>query len=282
MNEIHTIWPADFPEQLKQIPDVPAKLYIEGTFPPAHFKLLCVVGSRKYTSYGKEVCESLIKGLKGYEIAIVSGLALGIDGIAHTAAIEAGLLTIAVPGSGIDRNILYPSSHRGLATKIIESGGCLLSEFEPDFPAAPWTFPQRNRIMSGLSHATLIIESELKSGTLITAKLGTEFNRDVGTVPGSIFSRTSEGPHMLLRLGATPICKSEDIIEMLHLSPITHDPQIEKIYTIEEKQIINLLPMSKEELFANLDMTVSTFHILISSMEIKGLIKEVRGELYKA
>lgn len=279
MNTIHILKPQDFPLLLKEIPDLPSTLYIEGSLPPPEYKLLCVVGARKFSSYGKEICENLIKGLKGYPIAIVSGLALGIDGIAHQAALDAGLPTIAVPGSGIDPNVLYPASHRQLAKKILEAGGCLLSEFAPDFPAAPWTFPQRNRIMAGMSHATLVIEAELKSGTLITSKLATDFNRDVGTIPGSIFSKTSEGPHQLLRLGAAPITSSKDILEMLHIEPI-ETQQEHHDYTPEEQKIIDLLPMSKDELLDALQISVSKFQILLSSMEIKGYIKEIMGEIF--
>ena len=183
--------------------------------PKGDAKFLCVVGSRKYTDYGKEACQKLIAGLRGHNIVIVSGLALGIDGIAHRAALDAGLTTIAIPGSGLNPSVLYPSSNRQLAEKIIESGGALISEFEPMFKATTYSFPQRNRIMAGISHATLIIEAEIKSGTLITSRLATEYNRDVATVPGSIFSKTSEGPNMLLRLGATPVSSSAHILETL-------------------------------------------------------------------
>ncbi|MES3005459.1 MAG: DNA-processing protein DprA, partial [Patescibacteria group bacterium] len=133
-------------------------------------KFLCVVGSRQYTSYGKELCISLIKSLAGRPVIIISGLALGIDGIAHQTALDVGLPTIAVPGSGLHPNVLYPRSHLHLAEKIIEKGGLLASEYEPQIRASPWSFPMRNRIMAGLSHAVLIIEAEENSGTLVTAR----------------------------------------------------------------------------------------------------------------
>jgi DNA processing protein len=193
-----------FLNSLFETPDCPKQLYIKGTLPAmtANTRILTVVGSRKYTSYGKEVCQKLIEGLRGTDTIVVSGLALGIDGIAHRAALDAGLRTIAVLGNGLSEKVLYPKSHLNLAREIVESGGALISEYEPDMEARPYTFPARNRICVGLSHAVLVIEAEEKSGTLITSKLATDYNRDVLTVPGNIFSDSAKGPHMLIRLGA--------------------------------------------------------------------------------
>ena len=269
----------EFPELLKEIPDPPKKLYVRGTLPNPEMKLLCIVGSRKYTPYGKEVCEKLVQEITGYNIAIISGLALGIDAIAHKAALNAGIHTIAIPGSGLNDDILYPSSHRILARNILEAGGALLSEFEPDFKAAPFAFPQRNRIMAGLSHATLIIEAEEKSGTLITARLATDYNRDVLIVPNSIFSRTSSGPHMLLRLGAIPITKSDDILEALHLEKEVVADVEDYNVSEDEKNILRRLPMTRDELIREMGLPASETNILLSAMELKGLIKESLGEI---
>jgi DNA processing protein len=272
------------PEMLREIPDCPEKLYIQGKLPNPETKLLCVVGSRKYNQYGKDACEKIISGLRGYDITIVSGLALGIDGIAHRSALDAGLKTIAVPGSGLDDSVLYPSTHKNLAKKILENGGALISEFEPKFHATPYSFPQRNRIMAGMSHAVLVIEAEIKSGTLITSKFATEYNRDVLTIPGSIFSKNSEGPNMLLRLGATPIRTSEDILEALGFK-IDEAPQnLELKYSDcsdEELLVIKILkePLPKDELIRALKMPISQANAIISIMEIKGLIEESLGEI---
>lgn len=198
-----------------EIPQPPKQIWIRGNLPPDTHVMLTVVGSRKCTSYGKQVCESLITGLATYPIAIVSGLALGIDGIAHRAALKAGLPALAVPGSGLDDSAIIPRTHLDLANEILTAGGGFISEYEPKMPAAQWTFPQRNRLMAGMARATLVIEAEHKSGTRITAKLATDYNRDVLAVPGSIFSPTSEGTNELIRLGATPITCSADIIEAL-------------------------------------------------------------------
>ena len=282
--EIEILENKNFPEMLQEIPDPPSKLYFQGKLPSPSTKLLAVVGSRKYTQYGKDACEKLISGLRGYDITIVSGLALGIDGIAHKSALDAGLKTIAIPGSGLHESVLYPSTHKPLAEKILEASGALISEFEPKFRATPYSFPQRNRIMAGISHAVLVIEAEIKSGTLITSKFATEYNRDVFTVPGSIFSKNSEGPNMLIRLGATPIRTSEDILEALGFK-IEETPQnLELKYSDcseDELLVIKILnePMEKDELIRNMKMPISRASAVLSIMEIKGLIKESLGEI---
>ncbi len=282
--QIETLVGEEIPEMLREISDAPNKIYLQGKLPSSNTKILCVVGSRKYTQYGKDVCEKLISGLRGYNICIVSGLALGIDGIAHKSALDAGLKTIAVPGSGLDNSVLYPSTHKQLAEKILEKGGALISEFEPKFRATPYSFPQRNRIMAGMSHAVLVIEAEIKSGTLITSKFATEYNRDVLTVPGSIFSKNSEGPNMLIRLGATPVRNSEDILEALGFK-IDETPQnLELKYSDcspDELLVVKILnePLEKDELIRQMKMPVSKASTVISIMEIKGLIKESLGEI---
>lgn len=273
----------DFPSLLLEINDPPEKMRIIGEIPKTE-KYLAVVGSRKYSEYGKSVCEKLIDGLQGHSITIVSGLALGMDSIAHRAALKAGLPTIAIPGSGLSPKVLYPSSHRQLALQIVEEGGCLLSEFPDDHIPFPYNFPQRNRIIAGMSHATLVIEAELKSGTLITSKYATEYNRDVFTVPNSIFSKTSEGPHMLLRLGATPITQPTDIISALGLTP--HENLFEKRNysdcSTDEHEVIKLLqePISRDEIIRRLNKPIYATQTILATMEIKGLIEESMGEIH--
>ncbi len=282
--DMRTILPAHFPHRLREIPDPPKQLYLEGTLPSEEHKWLCVVGSRKYSNYGKQVVLKLIEGLVGYPVVVVSGLALGIDALAHRAALSAKLPCVAVPGSGLDRSVLHPPSNRPLADEILKAGGALLSEFPPTFPASLWGFPQRNRIMAGLSDAVLIIEAEQKSGTLITSKLATEYNRDVFTVPGSIFSSTSEGPHMLLRLGATPITSTDDLLQALGFDITTRSAPNAQRYddcTEEERKIIGLLhePKSREDLLEEVALPTSRTNAVLSLLEIKGLIKESAGEI---
>lgn len=280
----------EFPELLKEINDPPDCLYIEGSLPSPDMKLLCVVGSRKNSDYGREVCYSLIEGLRGYPVVIVSGLALGTDTHAHKAALKNGIKTIAVPGSGLNEKVLYPADNRKLGKEIIKAGGCILTEFVPDFKATLWSFPQRNRIMAGMSHATLIIEATDKSGTLITSRLATEYNREVLAVPGPIFSPTSYGPHMLIRLGATPITCSEDILTALGFGEQklfkerNTDPNRYIECSADELKVIELLkfPKSKDELVRELtkEMTMGNANMLISLLEIKNLIKESLGEFH--
>jgi DNA processing protein len=278
---IKKINPADFPKRLREIPDRPKILYLRGQLPPEDYKYLCVVGSRKYTGYGKEACEKLIGGLRGYPVVIVSGLALGIDSIAHNAALSAGLKTIGVPGSGVDQSVLYPAISRLLAEKILAAGGGLISEFEPKQKATIWSFPQRNRIMAGLSEAVLVIEAELKSGTLITSRLAGDYNRDVLTVPGSIFSQNSAGPHMLIRQGATPITKKEELLQALGFNPETETEKDYSDCSDEEKRALAILksPLPRDELIQTLGLPTNEANSLISILEIKGLIKEIMGEI---
>ncbi len=281
--QIRDLHKKDFPPLLLEINDPPKSLRIVGELPKGE-KYLTVVGSRKYSDYGRSVCEKLIEGLRGYPITIISGLALGMDAIAHRAALRAGLKTIGVPGSGLGEKTLYPTTNRMLAEEIVESGGALMSEFPDDFRPRLYSFPQRNRIMAGMSHAVLVIEAELKSGTLITSKYAIEYNRDVFTVPNSIFSKTSEGPHMLLRLGATPITQSSDIISALGLDP--HENLFEKRdyskCSSDEHEVINLLsePLSRDEIIRRLGKPVYVTQTIIATMEIKGLIEESMGEIY--
>lgn len=290
--KINVLKKTDWPPLIQEINQKPKELFYAGNIPNWQNKMLCVVGARKNSNYGREVTESLILGLRGFPITIVSGLAFGIDSIAHKSAIKAGLKTIAVPGSGLDRSVLYPRSHLNLAEEIIEQGGTLLSEFEPSFRATNWSFPQRNRIMAGISNAILVVEAEQKSGTLITSRLAVEYNRDVLTIPGNIFSPQSEGPHMLLRLGATPIRDSDDILEALHLenqksasTKATTDDA--KYFDCSEKEmlIIEFLnePREKDEILRQMkelhNMEISETQTLLTLLELKSLTKESVGEI---
>ena len=278
------------PKVLREIPQPPKKLYLLGKLPPEHLIYLTIVGARNHTSYGKNTCMKLIEGLSGYPIVIVSGLALGIDTIVHDTALRAGLSTVAFPGSGLDPSVLYPRNNFALAQKILDAGGAIVSEFEPETKAALWTFPQRNRLMAGISRATLIIEATEKSGTLITARLATEYNRDVMAVPGSIFSEMSAGPHLLLRLGATPITKSEDILQQLGFDvSATDENKSEKLEALadcsaEEKEILGLLsePTERDEIARSLGKPIHEINTTLSIMEIKGLIREEFGEIRRA
>ena len=277
--------PEEFPPLLCEIPDTPKQLFVRGTLPPPDHAWLAVVGSRALSPYGKQVCEYLIEGLRGYPIVVVSGLAYGTDALAHKTALDIGLPCVGVPGSGLDWNVLYPKAHVNLAREIVKGGGALLSEFEPDFKATNYSFPQRNRVMAGMSHATLIIEARERSGTLITARLATEYNRELLVVPGSIFSAGSHGSHQFLKLGATPVTEPDDILKALGIekresaAADSHaDLSPEEIRVLE----IVATPCSRDDLLEALNMSVSEANILLSTMEIKALIVEELGVIRRA
>ena len=275
----------DFPLLVKEMAGAPDELYFCGDrralFMENH-KYLCVVGSRRYTEYGRRVCEWLIEGLKNTPTVIVSGLAIGIDTVAHKSAIANGLITIAVPGSGLNPDILYPRLNSYVAEDIIKNKGCLLSPFKPNLPAANWTFPVRNQIMAGLSHATLIIEGEEDSGTLITGRLSAEYNRDTFVVPGSIFSEHSRGPHKLLRDGAIPITTQKDLLEALGYEIKETVTSHYENCTEDELKIISLIasePLHKDEIIRQTNLGTSKVHILISILETKNLIEQKYGKI---
>ena len=282
---IEQIKSENFPTLLREIAHPPKELYVQGTPPSEDAKVLAVVGSRKCTSYGRDVTDFLISGLRGYNISIVSGLALGIDGQAHKAALEACLHTVAVPGSGLSEKVLYPRAHVPLARHILESGGCLLSEYAPEQEAAPWTFPKRNRIMAGMAHAVLMIEATERSGTLITASLATEYNRELLVIPGSIFANSSKGTHQFLKLGATPVTTPVDILEALHMSTAQVEAaEISLSLSAVEQEVYDLLhePLTKDELLEKLSCSATEANILLSKLELDGVIVERYGALRQA
>ena len=271
------------PKDLREIPQPPKKLYLAGSLPPSGTIYLAVVGSRKCTTYGKDTVRKLILGLKSYPIAIVSGLAIGIDALSHEAALEAGLHAVAFPGSGISDAALSYNPNNKLIKRIIDSGGCLISEFEPELKAAFWTFPMRNRLVAGISKAALIIEAEEKSGTLITARMALDYNREVLALPGNINLPNSKGTNRLIRDGATPITCPEDILEALGFK-IDEKSKQESLFedaTPEEKEVLEILrePQPRDDLIRLMKRSTAEANALLSVMEIKGLIKEEMGEV---
>lgn len=298
-NEIVTILKKDFAahpllSRLLELHQIPEVIHIQGKLPEVTIdlygratpRILTIVGSRKNTAYGRQVLEMLLASLKGEDVVIVSGLALGIDSLAHHHALKNNLITIAIPGSGLDEKVLYPSAHRHLAKEILEKGGTLLSELPNDTIAAPWTFPMRNRVMAALSDAVLFIEAEAKSGTLITARQAIELGRDIGAIPGDIFSPTAFGTNMLIREGAYSITSSDDLYALLHISKqeVDSDDISETIlqkYTRNEKIIIENLrePIDKDSLFSTTHLSFEDFISAFSSLELTGAIEETFGEV---
>jgi DNA processing protein len=281
--------------RLFELHDVPKQLYIRGTLPEVTLdeygratpRILTIVGSRKCTTYGKSVIKKLLSGLAGEDVVILSGLALGIDGTAHKEAIAQHLTTIAIPGSGLAKEVLYPSTHKALAEEILTQGGALISELEDAAPSAPWTFPMRNRVMAALSDAVLIIETEEKSGTLITARQALELGRDIGAVPGDIFSPTAQGTHLLIKDGAYPITSTDDLLALLHLptkdSGESSQEKLLESLNEHESIIFTLLrePLQKDALFSETGLSPSDFLAACSTLEMRGYIEETFGEVRK-
>jgi DNA processing protein len=269
------------PPLLREIPEPPERLTYRGQLPPAELKLLSVVGSRRYTRYGADVVAHLIKGLVGYPVGIVSGLALGIDSLAHEAALTHNLYTLAIPGSGLDDSVLYPRKHRPLARRIMENGGGLLSEFAPDFAATPWSFPRRNRLIAGVSHATLVIEAAEQSGSLITARLAADYNRELLVVPGSIFSDNSRGTHQFLKLGATPVTEAVDILAVLGVeeqAALTESAPPANLPS-NAAVVVQLLrePTERDVLIRQLNLPTAEATALLAELELMGTITQRDG-----
>ncbi len=275
--------PKQFPKMLREIPSPPKELYLIGDLPDEDKTWLAVVGTRKFSTYGKEACEKIISGLKGYGFVIVSGLALGIDSIAHRACLNNNIPTIAVPGSGLNDKVLHPRSHLKLSREIVEANGCLLSEFPWDYPAGLHTFPQRNRIIAGLCKATLVIEAPEKSGALITSNFALEFNRDVFAMPGSIFNENSKGTNKLIKMGAAPITSSEDILDAFDIPRDGENLKLNLIFSPLEEKIMNALiePISIDDLIRKLGLPASEVNPTITMMTINGVIKQSGGEIFK-
>jgi DNA processing protein len=206
-----------FPSLLGAIHDPPAQLFLRGSADASLLSLpaIAVVGARACSSYGRSVTRSLARDVAAAGLVVVSGMARGIDGEAHRGALEGGGRTIAVLGCGIDRD--YPAAHAELARRITESGGLVVSEYEPGVEPAPWRFPARNRIIAGLCRATLVVEARERSGALITADFALEEGRDVFAVPGEITSSLSAGTNGLIKLGATPVGSAADVLEVYDL-----------------------------------------------------------------
>ncbi len=271
---------------LFEIPHPPDKLWLRGSLPPPDTKLLAVVGSRDLTRYGREACEQLIAGLAGYPVSIISGLALGADATAHRAALSAGLHTIAIPGSGLNDEVIGPRTNFGLAKNILAAGGALVSEQEPDHIAYPFDFPSRNRLMVGVADAVLIIEAGPQSGTLITARLAGEYNRDLLCVPHRIGDPHGFGAHLFLRLGAVHVTDSAHILEALRIEQ--RIPEENKQLLLEgvlpklsdtEHHVYKLLeqPHSRDEIIRKTGIPAPHTLTLLISLELKGIIKEDFG-----
>ncbi len=274
-----------YPKLLKEIYAPPPLLYYRGQIKNLDQFNLAVVGSRKYSNYGQQVTEKIVSDLARNDITIVSGLALGIDTLAHATALETNGKTIAVLGSGLDKQSIYPSANRYLANKIVESDGIVFSEFPLGALPMKHHFPQRNRTIAGLCLATLVVEASEKSGALITARYALEQNREIFAVPGSIFSVNSIGANNLIKLGAKVVSEAQDIIEALDLTQVAEYIDNKKIIpeSVEEELILSQLnhePMHIDELIKLTKLNTSVINSALTIMEMKGMVKNLGGTQY--
>ncbi len=283
--EIRELEHAEWPKQLLEIPQLPKKLWIRGALPPDGTSYLTVVGSRAMTRYGQEACEKLIMGLAGYPISIVSGLALGADACAHRAALASGLHTVAIPGSGLDDAVISPRTNFNLAKDILASGGALISEQEPMHK--PWLkeFPSRNRIMVGMADAVLVIEAGNKSGTLITARLASEYNRDLLCIPHRIGDPHAFGPHLFIRLGAALVSEPLHILEVLGIPPREVSERGATPSDLEEVELViwNMLeePKTRDEILRGAAGAAGELLTALVALELRGLAKEEFGSWHR-
>jgi DNA processing protein len=271
-----------YPEQLRHISDPPPVLYMRGQLLPADRWAIAVVGTRRVTAYGRQVVERLIGELVSAGLTVVSGLARGIDAAAHRAALAGAGRTLAILGSGLDR--LYPTEHAGLAREIAQQGA-VLTEFPLGTPPDALNFPRRNRIISGLSMGTLVVEAGETSGALITADFALEQGRDVFAVPGSILSPASAGPNRLIKEGAKPITCAQDILEELNLTAVAQHEAVREVLPGDatEASLLRLLssdPLHIDELGRTAALPVAQVASALTMMELKGLVRQVGGMNY--
>ena len=259
---------------LSEVPSPPKQLYVMGTLPAERLPSVAIVGTRKPSSYGKEVTQRLAYDLAKKGLVIISGLALGVDGIAHRAALEAGGITIAVLANGLPQ--IYPATHKDLADQITKQGGAVLSEYEPETSARTYQFLQRNRIVSGLSDAIIITEAAARSGTLNTAMHALEQGKEVFVVPGNITSPLSTGCNTLLKQGARPVTCADDILEVVAPDLLQSQATLALGNSPLETTIIQLLTSGVrdgEELQRRSGSTISEFNTALTMMEITGSIR---------
>ncbi len=274
---------ADYPDLLREIPAAPPLIFLRGQLEPIDRWAVAVVGTRRLSAYGRQVTRDLVSGLVANGITIVSGLARGIDAIAHRTALEEGGRTIAVMASGIDK--VYPPEHRDLARDIVAGHGALVTDYP--FGAEPESnhFPARNRLISGLSLGVVVIEAGEKSGALITARFALEQNREVFAVPGNIHSPVSIGTNRLIQQGGKLVTRVEDILEELNLKMVS-EQAVAKIVlpeTAEEAALISQLssqPVHVDELGRLTGMPVSLVSSTLTMMELKGMVQQVGGMNY--
>lgn len=260
------------------IANCPKKLHFIGKLPTDRRPTVAIVGTRKPTAYGREVTYQLANDLASRGVIIVSGLAIGIDGIAHQAALDAGGITLAVLANGVDT--VYPAAHKGLADKIIAAGGAVISEYEPGVLARDFQFLERNRIVSGLSDAIIVTEAAIHSGTMATVTYALAQGREVFVVPGNITSPLSAGCNNLIKQGAHPITCADDVLEVIAPDLLRQQSLLPLGSNALESKIIGLLQSgirNGDELHNQTDVNISEFSQTITLLEISGTIRALGG-----
>lgn len=268
-----------YPERLTELYDPPFALFYRGILPAHDTLLFAVIGTRKLTAYGLHITQPLVEEVARHGIVIVSGLALGIDALSHMAALSAGGTTIAVLGSGVDRQSMYPRANAYLAEQIVDQGGCLLSEYPVGTSPQKHHFPARNRIVACLSKSVLVIEAPEKSGALVTARLALEYGRDVCAVPGAITNPASKGSNELIKNGAIVITSSQDVLDLLLGPGSVERASVQKScepLTNLEVKILNALTVESlhvNDLSKVLFLDIQTLNSTLLVMEMKGFVK---------
>lgn len=279
-----TIFDETYPKLLAQTHDPPIIIYYKGEVKSWNEPAIAVVGTRKITGYGRVVTQKFTKRLVEAELIIVSGLARGVDSQAHLTTVSENGKTIAVLGGGL--NHIFPPENRGLAAKIAAGFGAVISEFPPDYPSLPGNFPARNRIISGLSQAVVVIEAAQDSGSLITARYALEQGREVFAVPGPITSQFSKGPIDLIKDGARAVFGPDEILEELginRLQGLGSRVQDEKNISEEERRVLETLDnenMHIDEIGRSLDLSSPKISALLLKMEISGLVQSLGAGIY--
>ena len=279
------IWQDEaYPQRLKRFDQPPPVLYIRGEYLPDDLFAVAIVGTRRVTSYGRQITEEISAFLAANGITLISGLARGVDAIAHQTALKAGGRTMAVLGSGVDR--IYPPEHRGLAEQML-ARGAIISDYALGTPPDASNFPPRNRIISGLSLAVVVIEAGETSGALITAEFAAEQGREVFAVPGSILAPQSKGTNKLIQRGALPLLSVDDLMQALDLTRMGEQKAARKIIPADETEakLLSMLtdePLHVDEIRNQCELPIERVSAALALMELKGMVRQVGGMNYVA
>ena len=273
-----------YPRRLKEIDQPPPVLYMRGALKAEDFWSVAVVGTRRVSAYGRQVADELAMFLANNGVTVISGLARGVDAIAHQAALKAGGRTIAVLGCGVDR--IYPPENSQLAEKLIASGA-IISDYAPGTPPDASNFPPRNRIISGLSMATVVVEAGQTSGALITAQFAADQGREVFAVPGNILAQQSKGTNRLIADGAHPMLSVQDLLDILDLRRVSEQREVHKILPSNETEeklmrVLTHEPLHMDDIRNQTGLPIERVSATLAMMELKGLVRQVGGMNYVA